>query len=187
MKTVSTPFFEEMVKARQTYCSFCMRGSMPFLEDCEQCKIAKMFCAVQEIVEREMTPEERGSVEQTRDVYEGVDLPKELFDSIGKGSRTEKGFHASPVFRVFLTDKDTPDIEVQLVEAKTGFPDFQGTEDEVSSRSTVHYLVYLKDGVPSTIQIWDISTLKDELKHTFERIFKTRTYNLWGSQRDMDS
>lgn len=170
MKTISTPFFDEMVKAKQTFCSFCMRGSMPFYEDCTQCKISKMFQTAQKIVVDEMTLEEQASVEQTRDVYEGCDLPKELLESIGEGPRTKDGFRTTPVFRVFLTGRDTPDIEVQLVEAKTGFPDFQGTRDEASSRSTVYYLTYLKNGVRSTVQIWDITyeSLKSELQSTLE-------------------
>lgn len=172
MKTISTPFFDEMVNAKQTYCSFCMRGSMPFLEDCEQCKISKMFQAAQKIVADEMTLEERSSVEMTRDVDDRCDLPKELLESIGKGPRTKDGFRTTPVFRVFLTGNDFPNVEVQLVEAKTGFPDFEGTKDEPSSHSTVHYITFLKKAIPSTVQIWDITyeSLREELHNALERM-----------------
>ena len=39
MKTISTAYYEKMAEAKQTFCAFCMRGAMPFLEDCKDCKI----------------------------------------------------------------------------------------------------------------------------------------------------
>ena len=43
MKTISTAYYEKMAEAKQTFCAFCMRGAMPFLEDCKDCKINRMF------------------------------------------------------------------------------------------------------------------------------------------------
>ena len=48
MKTISTAYYEKMAEAKQTFCAFCMRGAMPFLEDCKDCKINRMFKAVQD-------------------------------------------------------------------------------------------------------------------------------------------
>ena len=47
MKTISTAYYEKMAEAKQTFCAFCMRGAMPFLESCEDCKVNRMFKAAQ--------------------------------------------------------------------------------------------------------------------------------------------
>ena len=53
MKTISTAYYEKMAEAKQTFCAFCMRGAMPFLEDCKDCKINRMFKAVQAVIKEE--------------------------------------------------------------------------------------------------------------------------------------
>ena len=94
------------------------------------------------------------------------------------------GFRTSPAFQLFITNGAYPDVEVQLVESKTGFPDFPGSEDEVSSRSTVYYVNYReKDvGVPSSVQLWDLTydALKDELKSSLGRMFNRNINQLMG-------
>lgn len=168
MKTISTAYYEKMAEAKQTFCAFCMRGAMPFLEDCKDCKINRMFKAVQAVIKEETTPQDEAAVEKTRNAYDGIDLPKEMIESLGRGPRNHDGFRTSPAFQLFITNGAYPDVEVQLIESKTGFPDFSVSEEETSSRSTVHYLNYLEKGVgvPSSIQLWDLTydTLKDELK-----------------------
>lgn len=186
MKTITTAYYEKMAEAKQTFCAFCMRGSMPFLEDCEDCKVNRMFRAVQTVIKEETTPQDEAAVEKTRNAYDGIDLPKEMIESLGKGPRNCDGFRTSPAFQLFITNGAYPDVEVQLIESKTGFPDFPGSEDEASSRSTVHYLNYLEKGVgvPSSIQLWDLTydTLKDELKSTLERMFNRSINQFWGIQ-----
>lgn len=186
MKTITTAYYEKMAEAKQTFCAFCMRGSMPFLEDCEDCKVNRMFRAVQAVIKEETTPQDEAAVEKTRNAYDGIDLPKEMIESLGKGPRNCDGFRTSPAFQLFITNGACPDVEVQLIEGKTGFPDFSGSEEEASSRSTVHYLNYLEKGVgvPSSIQLWDLTydTLKDELKSTLERMFNRSINQFWGIQ-----
>ena len=159
MKTISTAYYEKMAEAKQTFCAFCMRGAMPFLEDCKDCKINRMFKAVQAVIKEETTPQDEAAVEKTRNAYDGIDLPKEMIESLGRGPRNHDGFRTSPAFQLFITNGAYPDVEVQLIESKTGFPDFSGSEEETSSRSTVHYLNYLEKGVgvPSSIQLWDLT------------------------------
>lgn len=186
MKTISAAYYEKMAEARKTFCAFCMRGSMPFLEDCEDCKVNRMFKAVQAVIKEETTPQDEAAVEKTRNAYDGIDLPKEMIKSLGKGPRNHDGFRTSPAFQLFITNGAYPDVEVQLIEGKTGFPDFSGSEEEASSRSTVHYLNYLEKGVgvPSSIQLWDLTydALKDELKSTLERMFDRSINQFWGLQ-----
>ena len=186
MKTISTAYYEKMAEAKQTFCAFCMRGAMPFLEDCKDCKINRMFKAVQAVIKEETTPQDEAAVEKTRNAYDGIDLPKEMIESLGRGPRNHDGFRTSPAFQLFITNGAYPDVEVQLIESKTGFPDFSGSEEETSSRSTVHYLNYLEKGVgvPSSIQLWDLTydTLKDELKSLLERMFNRSIHQFWGIQ-----
>ena len=186
MKTISTAYSEKMAEAKQTFCAFCMRGAMPFLEDCKDCKINRMFKAVQAVIKEETTPQDEAAVEKTRNAYDGIDLPKEMIESLGRGPRNHDGFRTSPAFQLFITNGAYPDVEVQLIESKTGFPDFSGSEEETSSRSTVHYLNYLEKGVgvPSSIQLWDLTydTLKDELKSLLERMFNRSIHQFWGIQ-----
>lgn len=186
MKTISTAYYAKMAEAKKTFCTFCMRGAMPFLEDCENCKVNRMFEAVRDIINDEMTPQDKAAVEKTRNAYDGIDLPKEMMKSLGNGPRTSDGFRTSPVFLLYITNGAYPDVGVQLVESKTGFPDFPGSEDEASSRSTVHYLNYLEKGVgvPSSIQLWDLTydMLKDELKSSLERMFNRSINQFWGIQ-----
>ena len=186
MKTITTAYYEKMAEAKQTFCAFCMRGSMPFLEDCEDCKVNRMFRAVQAVIKKETTPQDEAAVEKTRNAYDGIDLPKEMIKSLGNGPRNHDGFRTSPAFQLFITNGAYPDVEVQLIEGKTGFPDFSGSEEEASSRSTVHYLNYLEKGVgvPFSIQLWDLTydTLKDELKSTLERMFNRSINQFWGIQ-----
>ena len=186
MKTISAAYYEKMAEARKTFCAFCMRGSMPFLEDCEDCKVNRMFKAVQAVIKEETTPQDEAAVEKTRNAYDGIDLPKEMIESLGKGPRNHDGFRTSPAFQLFITNGAYPDVEVQLIESKTGFPDFSGSEEEASSRSTVYYLNYLEKGVgvPSSIQLWDLTydALKDELKSSLERMFNRSINQFWGIQ-----
>lgn len=186
MKTITTAYYEKMAEAKQTFCAFCMRGSMPFLEDCKDCKVNRMFRAVQAVIKEETTSQDEAAVEKTRNAYDGIDLPKEMIESLGKGPRNCDGFRTSPAFQLFITNGAYPDVEVQLIESKTGFPDFSGSEDEASSRSTVHYLNYIEKGVgvPSSIQLWDLTydTLKDELKSLLERMFNRSINQFWGIQ-----
>ena len=186
MKTISTAYYEKMAEAKQTFCAFCMRGAMPFLEDCKDCKINRMFKAVQAVIKEETTPQDEAAVEKTRNAYDGIDLPKEMIESLGRGPRNHDGFRTSPAFQLFITNGAYPDVEAQLIESKTGFPDFSGSEEETSSRSTVHYLNYLEKGVgvPSSIQLWDLTydTLKDELKSLLERMFNRSIHQFWGIQ-----
>lgn len=65
MKTISTAYYEKMAEAKQTFCAFCMRGAMPFLEDCKDCKINRMFKAVQAVIKEETTPQDEAAVEKT--------------------------------------------------------------------------------------------------------------------------
>ena len=186
MKTISTAYYAKMAEAKRTFCAFCMRGAMPFLESCEDCKVNRMFKAVQAVINEETTPQDEANVEKTRNAYDGIDLPKEMMESLGKGPRNRDGFRTSPAFQLFITNGAYPDVEVQLVESKTGFPDFPGSEDEVSSRSTVYYVNYReKDvGVPSSVQLWDLTydALKDELKSSLGRMFNRNINQLWGIQ-----
>ena len=87
MKTISTAYYEKMAEAKQTFCAFCMRGAMPFLEDCKDCKINRMFKAVQAVIKEETTPQDEAAVEKTRNAYDGIDLPKEMIESLGRGPR----------------------------------------------------------------------------------------------------
>lgn len=173
MKTISTAYYEKMAEAKQTFCAFCVKGAMPFWEDCTKCKVYQMFKAVQNVIKEETTPKDVATVEQTRNAYDGIDLPKEMIKSLGKGPRTSDGFRTSPVFQLYITNGAYPDVGVQLVEGKTGLPDFPSSEDEASSRSTVRYVNYIRDGVPSSFQLWDLTydSLKDELKSSLERMF----------------
>ena len=41
-------------------------------------------------------------MEQTRNAYDGIDLPKEMIKSLGKGPRTSDGFRTSPVFQLYM-------------------------------------------------------------------------------------
>lgn len=184
MKTISTAYYEKMAEAKMTYCAFCVRGARPFWEDCLNCKVNKMFKAVQNVIKEETTPKDEAAVEQTRSAYDGIDLPKEMIKSLGKGPRTSDGFRTSPVFQLYITNGAYPDVGVQLVESKTGLPDSAGSEDEASSRSAVYYVNYIKDGVPSSFQLWDLTygSLKDELKSSLERMFDRNINQLWGIQ-----
>ena len=85
MKTISTAYYEKMAEAKQTFCAFCMRGAMPFLEDCKDCKINRMFKAVQAVIKEETTPQDEAAVEKTRNAYDAIDLPKEMIESLGRG------------------------------------------------------------------------------------------------------
>lgn len=182
MKTISTAYYAKMAEAKKTFCAFCMRGAMPFLESCEDCKVNRMFKAVQAVINEETTPQEEADVEETRNAYDGIDLPKEMMESLDKGPRNQDGFRTSPAFQLYITNGAYPDVAVRLAEGKTGFPDFPGSEDEASSRSTVFYVEYIKDGVPSSVQLWDLTyeSLKDELKSSLERMFNRNINQLWG-------
>ena len=104
MKTISTAYYEKMAEAKMTYCAFCVRGARPFWEDCLNCKVNKMFKAVQNVIKEETTPKDEAAVEQTRSAYDGIDLPKEMIKSLGKGPRTSDGFRTSPVFQLYITN-----------------------------------------------------------------------------------
>lgn len=127
-RTISPAYYEKMAEAKAVFCSYCTLGAMLFWEDCEGCKIQRMFHAVQRTIKEEMPPKEQGAIVQEQNTYEGIDLPREMIESIGKGPATEGGFRTSPEF-IIWEDGMYEAFRLQLVEEKTGLPDFAGTDD----------------------------------------------------------
>lgn len=160
-RTISPAYYEKMAEAKAVFCSYCTLGAMLFWEDCEGCKIQRMFHAVQRTIKEEMPPKEQGAIVQEQNTYEGIDLPREMIESIGKGPATEGGFRTSPEF-IIWEDGMYEAFRLQLVEEKTGLPDFAGTDDLPPTQSTLYYLrvICVERGqrtIMEAIQIWDTS------------------------------
>ena len=160
-RTISPAYYEKMAEAKAVFCSYCTLGAMLFWEDCEGCKIQRMFHAVQRTIKEEMPPKEQGAIVQEQNTYEGIDLPREMIESIGKGPATEDGFRTSPEF-IIWEDGMYEAFRLQLVEEKTGLPDFAGTDDLPPTQSTLYYLrvICVERGqrtIMEAIQIWDTS------------------------------
>ena len=100
-RTISPAYYEKMAEAKAVFCSYCTLGAMLFWEDCEGCKIQRMFHAVQRTIKEEMPPKEQGAIVQEQNTYEGIDLPREMIERIGKGPATEDGFRTSPEFIIW--------------------------------------------------------------------------------------
>lgn len=160
MRTVPRTFFETMAVAKQSFCAYCMKMPMPFLEPCENCKVYRMFVDARHTFEAETPEDEKQKRYETHAVTAGMNLPQELIRSIGQGSYTENGFRTSA--RYDICDPNTQSVQycLYLEEAKTGFPDSEGIPcEEPPSRSTVYYLHMEptdKKG-SADIQIWDLT------------------------------
>ena len=61
-RTISPAYYEKMAEAKAVFCSYCTLGAMLFWEDCEGCKIQRMFHAVQRTIKEEMPPKEQGAI-----------------------------------------------------------------------------------------------------------------------------
>lgn len=193
MRTISPAFYEKMAEAKQTFCAYCMCGAMPFLEPCEECKIHKMFQAVRAVINQERAAEDREKIEPVRSTYDGIDLPGELIAGIGTGPDTEDGFHASPKFIIHDPDTQYEAFQVQLVEAKTGFPDFAGSDDLPPSRSRLYHLCIYRDAPgdmnrgsqQSTIEIWETTYdgVAQALKGPIKDYLGDDVNWLWGIDR----
>lgn len=175
-----------MAEAKAVFCSYCTLGAMLFWEDCEGCKIQRMFHAVQRTIKEEMPPKEQGAIVQEQNTYEGIDLPREMIESIGKGPATEGGFRTSPEF-IIWEDGMYEAFRLQLVEEKTGLPDFAGTDDLPPTQSTLYYLrvICVERGqrtIMEAIQIWDTSyaNVRKEIKSVVDRRLQQSVDSLWG-------
>ena len=171
-RTISPAYYEKMAEAKAVFCSYCTLGAMLFWEDCEGCKIQRMFHAVQRTIKEEMPPKEQGAIVQEQNTYEGIDLPREMIESIGKGPATEGGFRTSPEF---------------IIWEKTGLPDFAGTDDLPPTQSTLYYLrvICVERGqrtIMEAIQIWDTSyaNVRKEIKSVVDRRLQQSVDSLWG-------
>ena len=185
-RTISPAYYEKMAEAKAVFCSYCTLGAMLFWEDCEGCKIQRMFHAVQRTIKEEMPPKEQGAIVQEQNTYEGIDLPREMIESIGKGPATEDGFRTSPEF-IIWEDGMYEAFRLQLVEEKTGLPDFAGTDDLPPTQSTLYYLrvICVERGqrtIMEAIQIWDTSyaNVRKEIKSVVDRRLQQSVDSLWG-------
>lgn len=185
-RTISPAYYEKMAEAKASFCAYCMLGAMPFWEDCEGCKIQRMFHAVQRTVKEEMPPKEQSAIVQEQSTYEGIDLPREMIESIGKGPTSEDGFRTSPEF-IIWEDGMYEAFRLQLVEEKTGLPDFAGADDLPPTRSTLYYLkvICVERGqrtIMEAIQIWDTSyaNVRKEIKSVVDRRLQQSVDSLWG-------
>lgn len=185
-RTISPAYYEKMAEAKAVFCSYCTLGAMLFWEDCEGCKIQRMFHAVQRTIKEEMPPKEQGAIVQEQNTYEGIDLPREMIESIGKGPATEGGFRTSPEF-IIWEDGMYEAFRLQLVEEKTGLPDFAGTDDLPPTQSTLYYLrvICVERGqrtIMEAIQIWDTSyaNVRKEIKSVVDRRLQQSVDSLWG-------
>ena len=160
MRTVSRTFFEVMAVAKKSFCVYCMKMPMPFLEPCENCKVYRMFEDARHAFEMETSEDEKQKRAETHAVTAGMDLPQELICSIGQGPYTEDGFRTSARYDIYHPQTESVQYCLYLEEAKTGFPDHEGIPgEEPPSSSTVYYLhVKPKDHNGSlSIQIWDLN------------------------------
>ena len=185
-RTISPAYYGKMAEAKASFCAYCTLGAMPFWEDCGECKIQRMFHAVQKTIMEEMPAEERNAIVRERNTYEGIDMPREMFESVGSGPATEDGFRTSPEF-IIWKDGMYEAFRLQLVEAKTGLPDFAGADDLPPTRSTLYYLrvICVEQGqrtIMEEIQIWDTSyaNVRKEIKSVVDRRLQQSVDSLWG-------
>lgn len=122
---------------------------------------------------------------ESESTEDGV-LPREMIESIGKGPATEDGFRTSPEF-IIWEDGMYEAFRLQLVEEKTGLPDFAGTDDLPPTQSTLYYLrvICVERGqrtIMEAIQIWDTSyaNVRKEIKSVVDRRLQQSVDSLWG-------